>query len=198
VTGHRPPGCRVSAGETPALSSPAPLMKPCKWGHTSGRKKPPAPGRIGACKECSANSQRRARKQDPALNNKYNQSWRKRFPERWKAVQDRATAKRQARLTNWKTENGPCRCCGSTENLEIDHVIPAIHSVSSNRSGWTTSRILKALKLNPMEFQVLCRPCNGWKNSGPFCPCQVWDREQPGWRVHLRPANLAPSPWNRD
>jgi hypothetical protein len=38
---------------------------------------------------------------------------------------------REKRRTEWITTNGPCRKCGSTKNLEIDHIDPRAKKISN-------------------------------------------------------------------
>lgn len=60
-----------------------------------------------------------------------------------------------ARRLKWFTENGPCRHCGSNENLEVDHVNPN-DKVSHRIWSWTESKRLEELK----KCQVLCKNCH--------------------------------------
>lgn len=53
------------------------------------------------------------------------------------------------RMLVWNRDNGRCRTCGSTSELQFDHVIPV------SRGGGS----------NPENLQVLCGPCNRRKGA---------------------------------
>lgn len=61
----------------------------------------------------------------------------------------------KSRRQKWIDANGPCKACGSSENLEVDHVDP-IRKVSHRIWSWTAERREKELR----KCQVLCRPCH--------------------------------------
>lgn len=67
------------------------------------------------------------------------------------------TAERRAR---WFAENGPCRACGSWDDLEVDHVDPAT-KVSHHIWQWSTPRREAELA----KCQPLCRPCHIKKSA---------------------------------
>jgi hypothetical protein len=82
-----------------------------------------------------------------------------------------------------------CACCGRyialvprgrPEAMEIDHIKP--------RNGRRVSHycVARYAVAEPEEYQLLCNPCNRYKNNGPFCPCQHWDKVSPGWRSDAR------------
>lgn len=50
-------------------------------------------------------------------------------------------------------DGGVCQCCGSTANLEYDHIIPYSCGGGSD----------------PSNIQLLCRPCNRSKSNGCYC-----------------------------
>lgn len=50
----------------------------------------------------------------------------------------------------WTRDQGRCRHCGSTVELQFDHVIPVAHGGASS----------------PENLQVLCGPCNRRKGAG--------------------------------
>lgn len=55
-------------------------------------------------------------------------------------------------------DGGICQCCGSSYNLEYDHIIPF-------SCGGTS---------NPSNIQLLCRKCNRSKSNS--CYCKVHDK----------------------
>jgi hypothetical protein len=71
--------------------------------------------------------------------------------------------------------DGSCACCGSTENLSIDHVAGngAEHRKElSGRSGgcyglWVWQWLIR--EGFPPGYQVLCIPCNSSKARGDRC-----------------------------
>lgn len=67
-----------------------------------------------------------------------------------------------------------CVCCGSTNDLTFDHIVPQIRRKPTNSIG-----ICKEVLNNPESFQILCGSCNRWKNNGPWCPCKLWRAS--GW-----------------
>lgn len=56
-------------------------------------------------------------------------------------------------------DGGKCRCCGSSLNLEYDHIIPFSCGGSSDRTN----------------IQLLCRSCNRSKSNS--CFCKIHDRK---------------------
>lgn len=75
-----------------------------------------------------------------------------RDPEKQRAYMRRWLRKRRA---TWIKANGPCRRCGSSQRLEVDHVDPAI-KVAHNVWGWSEKRRAAELK----KCQVLCYYCH--------------------------------------
>lgn len=72
--------------------------------------------------------------------------------ERQRAFQREAAAKRRAA---WLAKNGPCRECGSWNDLEVDHIDP---SQKTNHRIWSWSEERRATEL--AKCQVLCGPCH--------------------------------------
>lgn len=75
-------------------------------------------------------------------------------------TQKRAYEKVKQRRIDWFHENGPCKECGSWENLELDHVNPEekeSHSIWS----WREDRRLAELS----KCQVLCYECHKIKTA---------------------------------
>lgn len=70
---------------------------------------------------------------------------RRKYHREWKAKRRRA----------WLLENGPCKKCGSLEDLEVDHISPS-DKISHNVWSWSWERRLAELA----KCQVLCRQCH--------------------------------------
>ena len=63
------------------------------------------------------------------------------------------------RRDSWINENGPCRSCGSTENLEIDHIIP--RSIAGGMKPWLIWSRREDIRLAELtKCQVLCEGCH--------------------------------------
>lgn len=67
----------------------------------------------------------------------------------------RTLERRQKRRRDWLRRNGPCRICGSWENLEVDHIDPDM-KVDHKVWAWSVNRRLAELA----KCQVLCRDCH--------------------------------------
>jgi 5-methylcytosine-specific restriction endonuclease McrA len=67
----------------------------------------------------------------------------------------------RTRRSAWLTENGPCRKCGSAENLEVDHIDRAI---KEQHRIWSWSEKRRTAEL--AKCQVLCRGCHQEKTAG--------------------------------
>ena len=61
----------------------------------------------------------------------------------------------RANRVRWLSENGPCRHCGSSQNLQVDHVDRGL-KVDHRVWSWNTSRRLAELA----KCQVLCKACH--------------------------------------
>ena len=72
----------------------------------------------------------------------------------------REMAKRQRIRQEWFSVNGPCQECASTENLELDHIVPG-YKVAHTVWSWTPAR--RAAEL--AKCQALCRTCHRRKTS---------------------------------
>lgn len=79
--------------------------------------------------------------------------WRREYRRRW--CREDVKKKRLA----WVTENGPCRQCGSSERLEVDHIDPA-NKVHHAVWSWAPER--RAAEL--AKCQVLCHRCHREKS----------------------------------
>ena len=64
------------------------------------------------------------------------------------------------RRETWIQANGPCRYCGSLENLEVDHIDPAT-KIAHNVWSWSEAR--RAIELK--KCQVLCATCHQVKTA---------------------------------
>lgn len=67
------------------------------------------------------------------------------------------------RRKKWLAENGPCVDCGSSENLEVDHVDP-LSKISHNVWSWREDRRLNELA----KCQVRCAKCHMIKTVREF------------------------------
>ena len=59
----------------------------------------------------------------------------------------------------YSRDGGICQCCGSSSNLEYDHIVPFSCGGSSNASN----------------IQLLCLPCNRSKSNS--CFCKIHDKK---------------------
>lgn len=71
--------------------------------------------------------------------------------------------KMKQRRLDWFEENGPCRKCGSWEDLEVDHVDP-VCKVSHNVWSWSEERRTAEL----LKCQPLCEKCHMAKTIQQF------------------------------
>jgi hypothetical protein len=121
-----------------------------------------------AVRKAARESMRRAREADPE---KFRQADRQRYtaqPERQFAASRRWRERVHAAV--FDHYGRACACCGTTENLSIDHV-NGDGKQHREELGPDTGRIYRWLIKNgfPDGFQVLCIPCNSSKNTGPAC-----------------------------
>lgn len=67
-----------------------------------------------------------------------------------------------ARRAAWIADNGPCRQCGSSDRLEVDHIDPEQkkHKISAL---WSWSAARRAAEL--AKCQVLCFRCHKDKSA---------------------------------
>jgi hypothetical protein len=61
----------------------------------------------------------------------------------------------------WLEENGPCVLCGSSSDLQVDHVDP---ETKVNHSVWSWSKLRRDQELS--KCRVLCEPCHRQKSAG--------------------------------
>ena len=74
--------------------------------------------------------------------------------EKQKEFQREWLKKRRAK---WLSENGPCKKCGTWENLHVHHKDPKL-KISHRVWSWAETRRLAELA----KCEVLCCPCHGW------------------------------------
>lgn len=72
---------------------------------------------------------------------------------------ERAYIKVRSLRAIWISKNGPCRSCGSTVDLEVDHIDPK-QKITHNVWSWSESRRLNELA----KCQVLCSSCHKIKS----------------------------------
>lgn len=76
--------------------------------------------------------------------------------DRRRAYIQRYQRERRSRLrSQWIKENGPCKECGSTEDLEMDHIDPS-HKVHHCIWSWSPER----RAAETAKCQVLCKKCH--------------------------------------
>jgi 5-methylcytosine-specific restriction endonuclease McrA len=66
------------------------------------------------------------------------------------------------RRLEWVKANGPCKKCGTWENLEIDHIDPSQKSFRI-ASIWSRSKEFRDKELS--KCQVLCKSCHFEKTT---------------------------------
>lgn len=71
----------------------------------------------------------------------------------------------QRRRNEWFASFGPCRQCGSSENLEVDHIDPSTKSprIKTHHNLWSWSQELLDEELS--KCQPLCRECHKIKHG---------------------------------
>lgn len=94
--------------------------------------------------------------------------WRKANPDKVREQNRRYDRKRRQQVLDHYGRK--CACCGATDDLSIDHLDSELgrqHKAAGIHGG----RLTHWLIVNglPDGFQVLCRPCNRSKGSGPGC-----------------------------
>ncbi len=79
-----------------------------------------------------------------------------------KYAREYAVNVRKLRRDLWLAENGPCRKCGSDEELEIDHIDPKTKAISVDLL-WRRHADIRNAEL--AKCQVLCRKCHRLKTN---------------------------------
>lgn len=99
----------------------------------------------------------------------YKRQWaRTHYKNNRELVRKKNNAWVKARRLKWLEANGPCKKCGSSKRLEVDHKDPKTkihHSVWT----WSVERRTKELK----KCQVLCFLCHRLKTN-----------KERGWKLH--------------
>ncbi len=81
---------------------------------------------------------------DPDKRKKYHREWIKK------------------RRDAWIKENGPCKECGSSESLEVDHIDPKTKEFNP-KNIWSRTKKIRDLELE--KCQVLCKKCHRRKSN---------------------------------
>lgn len=68
----------------------------------------------------------------------------------------------RARRQAWLDEHGPCRGCGSNEDLEVDHIHPSLKALNPTRL-WSLAPTNPTRIAELEKCQVLCRGCHAEK-----------------------------------
>jgi hypothetical protein len=68
----------------------------------------------------------------------------------------------KARRTEWMASKGPCALCGSSDNLEVDHIDPVLKTMDP-RNIWSRRKETREKELE--NCQVLCSSCHKEKTS---------------------------------
>lgn len=99
----------------------------------------------------------------------YKNAWAREYRKKnLELVRDKQNSWVKARRLEWLEANGPCKKCGASKRLEVDHINPRFkvhHSVWT----WSVKRRTKELK----KCQVLCFLCHRLKTN-----------EERGWKLH--------------
>lgn len=157
-----------------------------------GRDRQSSDGRAARCREClridSREANRRFRTANPdavrAIKGRYRAAnidkeraagreyRRRRYAADPEAARERAAREKASRRDTVLDHYGrACACCGSPENLTIDHVNgdgKAHRAEIGKQGGVPTYRWLIANGF-PEGFQTLCMPCNSSKRNGERC-----------------------------
>jgi hypothetical protein len=143
-----------------------------------GERKPPTEfsPRNSTCKACHREYQRRAKEADPGEARRIRREAQRRYraahPEYAERQREQYRQLRDAVLDHY---GRACACCGTTENLSIDHPDGdgAEHRAelfgSPRAGGGTRMYAWLAARGFPEGYQVLCRPCNLSKEKGAAC-----------------------------
>lgn len=86
----------------------------------------------------------------------------------------------------WLEANGPCSKCGSSEQLEVDHINPEL-KISHNVWSWKAER--RAAEL--AKCQVLCNTCHKKKTAADRMPSHGTDSRYTHYRCKCEPCLAA-------
>jgi 5-methylcytosine-specific restriction endonuclease McrA len=75
------------------------------------------------------------------------------------------------RRMEWIEANGPCVKCGSTVDLEMDHIDPA---TKEHHAIWSWAKERREAEL--AKCQVLCGRCHEDKHSAPHGTATMYDK----------------------
>lgn len=113
------------------------------------------------------------------------QGARREYQRRWVAARRRA----------WIKANGPCRHCGSSRKLEVDHVDPSTKKYNPTKL-WSLSDQRREAEL--AKCQVLCHACHAVKTAAEKAR-PITHATTTGYRRGCRcgACRAAASAWNR-
>lgn len=138
------------------------------------------------CKNCVRKRSKAAYEADPQTKLAANRRWSDEHPEKGREYvtafrtrdPDHASAlargvQQRLRAKVFDHYGWRCACCGSTENLSIDHVFGGGNQHRSEMFGdpGNSQALFRWLVRNdfPAGFQTLCWPCNRSKGAGERC-----------------------------
>jgi hypothetical protein len=124
-------------------------------------------------KERKAEYQRNWRKRNPDKARESSRRWYQNNKDRYRKYA--ATAKEKVVRKVEALLGSKCVCCGSQENLTIDHIKPEVTKRGRKTPHYDVVK-------HPEKYQMLCYSCNRFKSIGPACPCKWWDSIDPSWR----------------
>ena len=183
-----PPGCTCSRHNRPPLpagevrkrsrSKPEPTRRCSGCGKIKSLDQfyPRADrytGTTSRCRECTKAGTRRYQEANRDKINAGSRRWRAQNPDRAREKDRKARASNRAKV--FDHYGWACACCGTTEDLCIDHLNGdggahrrELFGSQRGASGHGMYRWL--IRSNfPSDFQTLCRPCNRSKGMSPRC-----------------------------
>ncbi len=88
---------------------------------------------------------------------------RRRYRKKYKVRLAKYRTEKAARnRSDWISKNGPCKHCGSTDNLQVDHIDPKTKDVNLSRKLFFVSK--QRMESELLKCQVLCKPCHHKKS----------------------------------
>lgn len=157
---------------------PCGLMKPLTEfvRHPNGRD-----GLASRCRDCRAAYRRHYRETNYEKYLEDKRRYRENNPEAVRATQARWASNLKAKVTARYGPRGvaACWCCGTTENLSIDHVNGGgtahrkeLFGPLRHGAGGQNFYLWLVKEGFPEGYQTLCVPCNGSKSTGERCTLQ--------------------------